>query len=164
MFDYFDWIPLREDFDTYVNTVEKYDLPIETVSWFYRLGADEARMSENLQIAREIGAKMHNVMIFTHHADGHVVTNDEIVDCYLSMFDEAASLGVEIAFELHVNMWSEDFRRVTPVALAVQDRGIRFNYTLDYSHVNFKIDNPEEQDISSIREDVEAGRVILDPF
>ncbi len=164
VFDYFDRIPLREDFDTYVNAVEKYDLPIETVSWFYRLGADEARMSENLQIAREIGAKMHNVMIFTHHADGHVVTNDEIVDCYLSMFDEAASLGVEIAFELHVNMWSEDFRRVTPVALAVQDRGIRFNYTLDYSHVNFKIDNPEEQDISGIREDVEAGRVILDPF
>ena len=164
VFDYFDRIPLREDFDTYVNAVEKYDLPIETVSWFYRLGADEARMSENLQIAREIGAKMHNVMIFTHHADSHVVTNDEIVDCYLSIFDEAASLGVEIAFELHVNMWSEDFRRVTSVALAVQDRGIRFNYTLDYSHVNFKIDNPEEQYISGIREDVEAERVILDPF
>ena len=30
--------------------------------------------------------------------------------------------------------------------------------------MNFKIDNPEEQDISGIREDVEAGRVILDPF
>ena len=119
MFDYFDRIPPREDFDTYVNAVEKYDLPIETVSWFYRLGADEARMSENLQIAREIGAKMHNVLIFTHHADSHVVTNDEIVDCYLSIFDEAASLGVEIAFELHVNMWSENFRRVTSVALAV---------------------------------------------
>ncbi|MGB0630296.1 MAG: xylose isomerase, partial [Alphaproteobacteria bacterium] len=164
VFDYFDRIPLREDFDTYVKAVEKYDLPIETVSWFYRLGADEARMSENLRIAKEIGARMHNVMIFTHHADGHVVTNEEIVDCYLAMFDEAAALGVEIAFELHVNMWSEDFRRVTPVALAVQDRGNRFNYTLDYSHVNFKIDNPEEQEISGIREDVEAGRVILDPF
>ena len=57
MFDYFDWIPLREDLDTYVNAVQKYDLPIETVSWFYCLVADEARMSENLQIARENGAK-----------------------------------------------------------------------------------------------------------
>ena len=30
--------------------------------------------------------------------------------------------------------------------------------------MNFKIDNPEEQYISGIREDVGAGRVILDPF
>ena len=73
-------------------------------------------------------------------------------------------LGVEPAFELHVKMWSEDFRRVTPVALAVQDRGIPFNFTLDYSHVNFKIENPEKQDISGIRYDVETGRLILDPF
>ena len=89
--------------------------------------------------------------------DGHVVTDQEIVDCYLNTYDEAMGLGVKPAFELHVNMWSEDFRRVTPVALAVQDRGIPFNYTLDYSHVNFKIENPEEQDISGIREDVEGG-------
>ncbi|MEC7489826.1 MAG: xylose isomerase [Pseudomonadota bacterium] len=164
VFDYFDRIPVRDSWQEYVDAIQKYNLPIETVSWFYRLGADEALMSANLQIAKEIGAKMHNVMIFTAHADGHVVTNQEIVDCYLSMYDEGAAMGVEVTFELHVNMWSEDFRRVTPVALAVQKRGIPFNYTLDYSHVNFKIDNPEEQDISGIREDVEAGRLILDPF
>ena len=93
-----------------------------------------------------------------------MVTDQEIIDCYLETYDAAMSQGVEPAFELHVNMWSEDFRRVTPVALAVQDRGVPFNYTLDYSHVNFKIENPEEQDISGIREDVEAGRLILDPF
>ena len=164
MFDYFDRIPLRDSFDEYRRAVEKYDLPICTVSWFYRLGEDEALLSDNLKIASEIGAKMHNIMIFTEHADGHVVTDQEIIDCYLETYDAAMSRGVEPAFELHVNMWSEDFRRVTPVALAVQDRGVPFNYTLDYSHVNFKIENPEEQDISGIREDVEAGRLILDPF
>ena len=67
---------------------------------------------------------MHNIMIFTEHADGHVVTDQEIIDCYLETYDAAMSQGVEPAFELHVNMWSEDFRRVTPVALAVQDRGV----------------------------------------
>lgn len=164
VFDYFDRIPLRDSFDEYRKAVEKYDLPICTVSWFYRLGADEALLQDNLKIATEIGADMHNIMIFTEHADGHVVTNQEIIDCYLETYDAAMKLGVEPTFELHVNMWSEDFRRVTPVALAVQDRGIPFNYTLDYSHVNFKIENPEEQDISGIREDVEAGRLVLDPF
>ena len=164
VFDYFDRIPLRANFGEYVRAVEKYDLPVRTVSWFYRLGADEALLSDNLLVAKEIGAAMHNIMIFTHHADGHVVTDEEIVDCYLRSYDEGMKLGVEPAFELHVNMWSEDFRRVTPVALAVQKRGVPFNFTLDYSHVNFKIGNPEEQDISGIRADVEAGRLVLDPF
>lgn len=164
VFDYFDRIPLRSDIDQYRAAIEKYDLPIHTVSWFYRLGEDEALLSDNLKIGAEIGADMHNIMIFTHHAKGHVVTDQEIVDCYLQAYDEGMKIGVEPTFELHVNMWSEDFRRVTPVALAVQDRGVPFNYTLDYSHVNFKIDNPEEQDISGIREDVEAGRLVLDPF
>ena len=35
------------------------------MSWFYRLGADEALLSDNLRIANEFGAKMHNIMIFT---------------------------------------------------------------------------------------------------
>ena len=30
--------------------------------------------------------------------------------------------------------------------------------------MNFKIGNPQEQEISGVREDVEAGRLILDPF
>ena len=30
--------------------------------------------------------------------------------------------------------------------------------------MNFKIENPEEQDISGIRDDVESNRLILDPF
>jgi hypothetical protein len=164
VFDYFDRIPLRDTFDEYQRAIEKYDLPICTVSWFYQLGADEALLEDNLKIAAEIGATMHNIMIFTEHADGHVVTNEEIIDCYLGTYDSAMKQGVEPAFELHVNMWSEDFRRVTPVALAVQNHGIPFNFTLDYSHVNFKIENPEEQDISGIRDDVESGRLILDPF
>jgi hypothetical protein len=164
VFDYFDRIPLRSNIDEYRAAIEKYDLPVASASWFYRLGEDEALIEENLKIAHEIGAEMHNIMIFTEHADGHVVTNQEIVECYLDTYDKAMKIGIEPAFELHVNMWSEDFRKVTPVARAVQDKGVPFNYTLDYSHVNFKIENPEEQDISGIREDVEAGRLILDPF
>ena len=36
--------------------------------------------------------------------------------------------------------------------------------TLDHSHVIFKMDNPAEQDVQDMRADVEAGRVVLDPF
>jgi len=166
VFDYFDRIPLRDSFDEYKAAVDKYDLPIHTASWFYRLGDedDNKLISENLKIASEIGADMHNMMIFTHHAKGHIVTDQELIDCYLRTYDEGMALGVEPLFELHVNMWSEDFRRVTPIAQAIQNKGIPFSYCLDYSHVNFKINNPEEQDVLDIRGDVEAGRLVLDPF
>src|SRR5258708_39262031 len=144
--------------------MDKYDLPVLTASWFYRLGENDSSISDNLRIAKEIGASLHNIMIYTRHADGHVLRNEEIVDCYLRTYDEGLKIGVEPTFELHVNMWSEDVRRVTPVATEVKRRGVPFNLTLDYSHVNFKIGNTEELDISCVREDVETGRLILDPF
>jgi len=54
---------------------------------------------------------MHNIMIYTRHADGNVVTNDQVIDCYLDAYDEGMKYGVETLLELHVNMWSEDYRR-----------------------------------------------------
>ena len=164
VFDYFDRIPSRENIDEYRRAIEKYDLPVHSASWFYRLGEDDHMIADNLKIARDIGADMHNIMIFTDHARGHVVTDQELIDCYLRCYDQGMAIGVEPSFELHVNMWSEDFRRVTPLAQEILNKGIPFNYTLDYSHVNFKINNPEEQDILGIRDDVEQGRLILDPF
>jgi hypothetical protein len=150
-FDFFDRIPQLENFDEYRQASQKYGLPILTGSWMYRLGEDDALISQNLKIAKDIGSVIHDFMIYTHHSDGHVLTDEEIINCYLRTYDEGMKLGVEPSFELHIKLWSEDFRRVTPIALTVQKRGIPFNFTLDYSHVNFKIENPEEQEISGIR-------------
>jgi hypothetical protein len=163
-FDYFDRLPLPDQVDEYLRCSAKYKLPLHTASWFYRLGAEEALIERNIAIAGRIGAKIHNIMIFTHHADGHVLTDQEVVDSYLWTWDLGAKVGVVPSYELHVNMWTEDFRRVVRVADAVKAHGVLFNFTMDYSHVNFKIENPEEQDISGVREEVEAGRMILDPF
>ena len=41
----------------------------------------------------------------------------------------------------------EHFGRVEKVARLVEARGARFNMTLDHSHVIFKIDNPEQQEV-----------------
>ena len=65
--------------------------------------------------------------------------------------------------ELHVNMWSEDPRRVAKVAQLVQAKGVTFNFTLDYSHILFKIGNEQELRICGIYDDVQAGRLELDP-
>jgi hypothetical protein len=164
VFDYFDRIPLRSNINEYRQAIEKHQLPVHTASWFYMLGRDEALLSDNLKMCAEIGAKAHNIMTFTHHADGHVITDAEIIDHYLQVYDEGMKLGVEPVFELHVNMWTESFARVTPIAKAIQARGVPFHYNIDYSHVAFKIGNPEELDISECREAVESGEMKLDPF
>ena len=73
-------------------------------------------------------------------------------------------MGVVPCFEVHVNMWSEDFSRVSKVGNLVEDKGIEFNMTLDHSHVIFKINNPKEQKIFDIDKKILLGDLILDPF
>ena len=58
-------------------------------------------------------------------------------------------LGVVPCFEIHVNMWSEDFLRVSRVGKLVEDTGIEFNITLDHSHVIFKIKSTASVSLNS---------------
>jgi hypothetical protein len=88
----------------------------------------------------------------------------EVAGFYLQAYDIGMKLDVEPTFELHVNMWSEDPRRVAVVADLVQRHGIPFNFTLDYSHVIFKIGNAQELAVCGIQDDVADGHLVLDPF
>jgi hypothetical protein len=164
VFDYFDKTPTPADAAVFRRASEKYGVPITAGGWFYMLGRDEPLLQWHLQVAPDYGTKVHNVQIFTNHKDGHVVTDEEVADVYLWAAEIGDRTGVVPCFEVHVNMWSEHFGRVARVAELVEARGIKFNMTLDHSHVIFKIDNPREQDVQNMRPDVEAGRVVLDPF
>lgn len=163
VFDSFDRLPLPGEVDLYLRCIEQWRLPVLTASWFYALGQDDVLLPEKLQLAAEVGARQHNIMLYWHDAHGRPVRDDEVADFYLRAYDLGMPLGVEPALELHVNMWSEDPRRVAPVAEAVQCRGVPFNFTLDYSHVIFKMGNAQELQLSGLTEDIEAGRIVLDP-
>ncbi|MCO5785708.1 xylose isomerase [Pseudomonas sp. G11-1] len=163
-FDFFDRLPLAGQEDEFLALMDKYQLPVHTTSWLYQLGTNDDQLARNLKASAAVGAKLHNMMVYAPHADGHMLSDQEVVDAYLWAYDLGMTYGVEPCFETHVNMWSEDPRRITPVAEAVRRRGIPFNLTLDYSHVIFKMGNPQELELAGIREDVEAGRLIIDPF
>ncbi|WP_150301315.1 apurinic/apyrimidinic endonuclease family protein [Pseudomonas profundi] len=163
-FDYFDRLPLDGQLETFLSCIEKYDLPVHTTSWLYELGSDDHLIEEHMKRTAEVGSTIHNMMVYNRHANGRALTDQEIIDAYLFSYDKGMRYGVEPSFENHVNMWSEDPRRITPIAEAVERRGVPFNLTLDYSHVIFKIGNPVEQKISGICEDVASQRLILDPF
>jgi hypothetical protein len=164
VFDYFDKTPTPADGIVYKRAADKHGIPMTAGGWFYLLGRDEPLLQWHLQMAKEYATRVHNVQIFTNHIDGHVVTDDEVAETYLRAAEIGEKNGVTPCFEVHVNMWSEHFGRVERVAKLVEGRGVRFNMTLDHSHVIFKIDNPEDQEIQGMRADVEAGHLELDPF
>ena len=164
VFDYIEKTPPAELEGDYARCSEKHDLPIRAGGWFYALGRDENLLEENLKLGGRLGSVVHNVQILAQHAEGRPVTNEEVAEIYLRAFDWGARTGCVPTFEVHVNMWSEDFRRISEVGDLVEARGVPFRMTLDHSHVIFKIDNPKEQDFFGIREDVETGALILDPY
>lgn len=163
LFDYVDKTPAPDEIDAFARASDKYGLPVRAGGWFYTLGEHEALLEHNLAIARRLGSTVHNVQILTHDSQGVPVTNEAVVDAYLAAYDLAARYDVLPCFEVHVNMWSEDFRRVAKVGRAVESRGVPFCLTLDHSHVIFKIDNPREQAVQDIRPAVESGELVLDP-
>ena len=163
-FDYVDKTPAPDEIDQFIAAREKYDLPVRAGGWFYTFDRDEGLMVKNLKLASRLGSIVHNVQVTSRKADGTLVSDQEVVNFYERAVTEGDRQGVDPCLEVHVNMWSEDFRRVEVVGRMVEDRGLPFRMTLDHSHVIFKIDNPKEQEVFDIRGDVEAGRLILDPF
>lgn len=164
MFDYVDKTPAPDEVDAFEKASEKYDLPVISGGWFYTLGNHKELLEQNLSVAKRLGSRVHNVQILTHDTNGKPVSNDEVVDTYLWAYDLGERYGVTPCFEVHVNMWSEDFRRVAQVGTEVENRGIPFHMTLDHSHVIFKIDHPVEQQVQNIQPAVASGELILDPF
>ena len=165
VYQYYDKTP--EDprlIDDYLQASEKYGIPILAGGWTYQLGKDEQLFREKLQLSAKLGSRVHNTQIRARHADGHLVSNEEVFRFYMDAADLGERCGCLPTLEVHIKMWSEDFRRVSEVANMVEDRGVPFRMTLDHSHVIFKIDNEFEQRIADITSAIETGELVLDPF
>lgn len=164
VFDYYDKTPPVQELHVYRQAAEKHGLPLTAGGFYYFLGRDEPLLEWHLRMGKEFGARVHNVQIVSHDIERRPVTDEQVAAAYLRAAEVGDETGVTPCFEVHVNMWSEHFGRIERVAEAVARRGVKFNMTLDHSHVIFKIDNPEAQEVQAMRADVEAGRIQLDPF
>ena len=166
IFDYVDKTPDPDQIDDFLKGQDDFGLPVRAGGWFYELGnpVDEALFENNLKVGRQMGSIVHNTQIKLLHADGHVVTNQEVADAYMRWSELGEKYGVQPCFEVHVNMWSEDFPRVAEVGQMVEKRGAEFNMTLDHSHVVFKMDNSGEQAIFGTDKKLASGELVLDPF
>ncbi len=164
VFDYVDKTPDPHEIEEFRAASEKYGLPVRGSGWFYCVGKDEELLARNLETAGYLGSTVHNVQVLARRADGELASDEDVVNFYERAVELGQKHGVIPCIEVHVNMWSEDFRRVSPVGRLAEARGLPFRMTLDHSHVIFKIDNPKEQEVFDIAGDVAAGRLVLDPF
>lgn len=164
VFDYYDKTPSLDQVSDYLKLSEKYDLPIIAGGFYYRLGQDEDLLREHLRICKQLGTRVHNIQILFDNAAMRPVSDHEVAAIYIEAAQIGEAFGVTPCFEVHVNMWSEDFSRVKKVAELVESEGVEFNLTLDPSHIVFKMDNPEEMLFQGLNKQAEAGLLELDPF
>ena len=164
IFDYVDKTPELHEIDEFKKCSKNFSLPVIAGGWFYTIGEHKDLLIQNFKTARELGSIVHNIQIQSHKANGELVTDDEVRDTYIEAYDIGLKYGVTPCFEIHVNMWSEDFLRVSRVGKLVEDKGIEFNITLDHSHVIFKINNLKEQKVFNIDKQIISAELIIDPF
>ena len=164
VFDYVDKTPDPDQIEDFLKAQYIYELPVRAGGWFYQLGASEALLEHILIIGQQMGSVVHNTQILASHADGHIITDDEVLDAYLRAAELGEKYGCVPCFEVHVNMWSEDFVRVSKVRKMVELHGVEFNITLDHSHIIFKINNDEELKIFETDKKIASGELVLDPF
>lgn len=164
VFDYIDVTPWPSEVAEYARCSESFDIPILAGSRNYILGKQEHELEENIRIGAALGSIVHNTQVFMDHADGHLVNNDEVMEAYLKAYELGDKLGCLPCFEVHVNMWSEQFTRIAEVAKAVSARGVPFHMTLDHSHVIFKIDNPVELAVFGVDTLIKNGALVIDPM
>lgn len=162
-FDYIERTPPTGQLEAFQRASETHKVPLRTGGFFYTLGRDEPLLEWHLRIARELGMIAQNVQIPWRRADGVPVTDEEVARTYLWAAELGEKLGVTPCFEVHINMWSERFRRIAAVAEMVERQGVPYRMTLDHSHVIFKIDNLREMGRFNLAEDMEDGSTILDP-
>ncbi|MBR0896716.1 hypothetical protein JQ616_17265 [Bradyrhizobium tropiciagri] len=162
-FDYMDRTPPKSELDRHLRASQKHAVPTLAGGFYYMVGRDESLLEENIRIGKACGSEIHNVQIFSHDASGRFLTDDDIADIYMRTAELGEKIGVLPCFENHINMWSEHPGRVRHVADIVRSRGGKFSMTMDHSHVIIKMDNPAEQEVQQLDQDVRSGSIVLDP-
>ncbi|OCC23613.1 hypothetical protein MB02_10610 [Croceicoccus estronivorus] len=164
VFDYIDKTPEPHEITDYRDAVQRHGIPLTAGGYYYVLGKDEQLLRQHLELGREFGARVHNVQVLSRDSQGELVTDEQIAEIYLDAMEWGSTSATIPCFEVHVGMWSEQFSRVQRVAELVERRGLKFNITLDHSHIVFAIRNRDAQETMGIRSEVEAGAITLDPF
>jgi hypothetical protein len=163
-FDYIEKnIDPGEDFTPYFDLVARYGLPIRVFGGIFCAGQDEQRMRWGLKTGGQLGARVFNMQLYARRSDGKVVTDRQVADFFLDAMAHGEPVGCLPTLEVHVDMWSEQFRRVEAVADLLAQSNVKLRLTLDHSHLIFKIGHPEELALSGLADAPDGACALLAP-
>lgn len=157
VFDYIEYSPRPGEVNEVIEASERHGIPVGAGSFFYTPGRDEPLIEWHLRLSSMLGADVQNIQIAPRDLSGRLLSDGDIAELFMRCSEWGSRFGVTPSFEVHINMWSEEFDRVSRVAEIVDKRGGQFNLTLDHSHCVFKMDNSRERDL-----DKSKGRTQLD--
>jgi hypothetical protein len=152
-----------EDPASYPDLAAQHNLPLRVMGGIYLAGQDERRIADEIGMAGRWGAQVFNMQLFARHADGHELSDLEVAKQFLFAMEHGARSGCLPSFEVHIDMWSEDFRRIERVAALLARHHVPLRVTLDHSHLLFKVDSPDELAASGITLEVASGQLVLRP-
>ncbi|MED6309416.1 MAG: hypothetical protein VX624_05895 [Pseudomonadota bacterium] len=92
--DYVDKTPDPHEIEEFEAASQKFGLPVRAGGWLNTLGHGEPIFEKNIKTAKRLGSLLRNTQILTHHADGHPVTNEEVVETYLHFCEIGGKHGV----------------------------------------------------------------------
>ena len=165
VFDYVEINPgVDEDFMPYIRASERVGVPIKVMGGIFCIGPDVFRgfASVNRQ-AGALGCRVFNCQVFSRNSAGADVTLDEMGQFYLEALAIGEKNGCRPSLEVHVDMWAENFARVSELGEWLAQRGAPLYLTLDHSHLIFKIDNPQQLAKSGLAGELDLGHALLHP-
>ncbi len=163
-FDYIEKnIDPAEDFAPWFDLLAQHGQRIGVFGGIFCAGRDEARMRWGLATGGRLGAALFNMQLFARHASGRPISDTQVADFYAEALEHGAPVGCLPTLEVHVDMWSEDFRRVERVAEHLARQNLPLRLTLDHSHMIFKIGHAAELALSGLSDQPDGARALLSP-
>ncbi len=163
-FDYIEKnIDPGEDFAPYFDLVGRYGVPIGVFGGIFCAGQDEARMRWGIATGGKLGARLFNMQLYARHNNGRPLSDAQVADFYLDALEHGTPVGCLPTLEVHVDMWSEDFRRIERVAELLARSNVKLRLTLDHSHLIYKIGHAEELALSQLGDMPDGARSLLAP-
>lgn len=139
------------DVDPFLRASERTGVPIGVMGGIFCVGGDTldtyARVNSTAGV---LGCRVFNCQVFARDAHGVPLTLDALGNFYMRLLDIGTRNGCLPSLEVHVDMWTERFRRVAELGDWLAQRGAPLRLTLDHSHLLFKLGDPQELALSDI--------------
>ncbi|HCB0061927.1 TPA: hypothetical protein MYL02_005122 [Klebsiella pneumoniae] len=143
---------------------DRWGVPIHVTGSTFQPTSDLPRALSIMRDAVAAGISVMNCQVLppSRAADEHTALAS-VGEFYLELL-EAGNKGKCIpTLEIHVDMWSEQFRRIEQIAAWLKQRQAPLYLTIDHSHLLYRLGNPDQLQAAGLSGAKDGGWAELHP-